>query len=316
MVSSRRRTVRRLRVPGCVRTAALALAALVAGLPPSVKAEAPESGVWTRGRTLDWSPTAQATNAQLRYRAVVIGINRYGSPRGGLGWRDLATAAQDAEAVAETLERDYGFEVKTLIDRDATREAIMVALDELASLTVDDAALVYFAGHGTYDERLGEGYWIPYGARKEVDGRLTKEDWLWHTTVGAILGGSRARHILVMADSCYAGALFRGDARAVGNADLEWYRRVNAKPSRYLITSGDFEPVVDSGKRHSVFAQHVLGYLRNPERSIFSASDLGVAVRREVSARTGQMVRMGPVPVPAHAGGEFVFIRKTDVAAE
>ena len=91
---------------------------------------------------------------------------------------------------------------------------------------------------------------------------------------------------------------------------FRWYHRANARPSRYLLTSGNLEPVLDTGARHSIFAQQLLNYLMFPEQDVFSASDLGKALRINVSALTGQMVRMGPLKVPSHAGGEFVFMRK------
>jgi len=243
-----------------------------------------------------------------RYRALVVGINDY-ARHGGSGWRGLVTARPDAEAVANLLETEYGFEVKRLLDRDATRGSIMAALDDLASLTSEDACVVYFAGHGFYDETLGEGYWIPADARRTDDGRLVKEDWLWNSTITKIIGASMARHILVIADSCYGGSLFRGDDAAGGQDDVAWYSRAISKPSRYLIASGDLEPVLDSGKRHSVFARQLLGFLQHTDKEVFSASDLGISLRESVSAITGQMVQMGPLAVAGHAGGEFVFVK-------
>ena len=178
------------------------------------------------------------------------------------------------------------------------------------ALGVNDACVVYFAGHGYYDESLGEGYWIPADARKTDGQRLAKEDWLWNSTITKIISASSARHILVIADSCYGGSLFRGEGETPPRYDLHWYGRAISKPSRYLIASGDVEPVLDSGGRHSIFARELLNYLNFAERQMFSASDLGIALREKVSSLTPQMVQMGPLAVSGHAGGEFVFVRR------
>lgn len=245
------------------------------------------------------------------YRALVIGINRY-QPSGGEGWQSLQSARADAESVAATLALNYGFTVQTLLDGEATRSAILNALDEMATSGTDGADLIYFAGHGYFDEKLQEGYWIPSDARKTVGGREAKEDWLWNSTLTRLISASRARHVLVLSDACYSGSLFRGDEPLSTRNTQAWYERAINKPSRYLITSGGIEPVLDSGVGHSVFAQQVLNYLEHSDRDIFSANDLGSALRERVAALTGQMVQMGPLPVSGHAGGEFVFIRQKD----
>ncbi|MBN1675595.1 MAG: caspase family protein [Kiritimatiellae bacterium] len=293
--------------------AALAVALLCLGPGCKRETEPAKTRGWVReqhrGKHLTWTPPGSVEALAPRYHAVVIGINAY-RRNGTAGWEPLATARGDAESVATVLEQQYGFTVTRLLDKAATRNAIMAGLDELVALGANDAALVYFAGHGYYDKALDEGYWVPCDARKTDGTRLAKEDWLWNSTITKIIGASKARHVFVIADSCYSGSLFRGGTETPSETDLHWYKRAMAKPSRFLLTSGDIEPVLDSGHGHSVFAQEILNYLQYPEHSIFAASDLGTAVRRKVSTLTGQMVRIGPLAVAAHAGGEFVFVRK------
>jgi uncharacterized caspase-like protein len=249
-------------------------------------------------------------DAPIRYEALVVGISDY-ADHGAAGWSDLVSARDDATAVADLLEREYGFRVRRLMDGAATRSALVAALDGLADLSDRCCALVYFAGHGFFDKARGEGYWIPADARRSAGTRQAKEDWVWNSTVAKIVTASGARHVLVMADSCYAGSLFRGEAASAPGVDSAWYRRAMASPSRYLIASGGLEPVPDSAGRHSVFAGQVVNYLRSGAKPVFSASDLAVAVREKVKALTGQMVQMGPLASVAHAGGEFVFVHRS-----
>lgn len=255
-------------------------------------------------------PPKTAESAPLNYHALVIGIGDYA----GTGWPQLVTAPADARAIGETLRTRYGFEVTELIDQQATRGNILRTLDRLMELDDHDALFIYYAGHGFYDQKMDEGYWIPYGAQRARMDQPAKEDWLWNSSISRILNASPARHILLVADTCYGGSLFRGGETPDKNT--HWYQRARAVPSRYLITSGNLEPVLDSGIRHSVFAQEILNYLQYTDKAVFSASDVAVSIRAKVSEATGQLVRMGPLSSPAHAGGEFVFTRNQTALPE
>ena len=96
-----------------------------------------------------------------KYHALVIGIDEYKHlPK-------LQTAVNDAEAVADVLKNDYGFDVNLL--RNAKHSVVIDALDDYeAKLGINDNLLIYYAGHGHQDANTG--YWIP------VDGADPSED--------------------------------------------------------------------------------------------------------------------------------------------
>ena len=257
----------------------------------------------------------------LQYHAVVIGISDY-ADRGAAGWHDLNTAADDAKAVGDVLEKAYGFKVTRLMDAAATRAAVVAALDQISLLGPNDAALVYFAGHGNYSQRTHEGYWIPCDARASDGNRKPVEDWIWNSTLTRVIDASQARHILVVSDSCFSGSLFRGASSepdfaafrpAAGDPatdpKYQYYRRALQLPARQLLTSGSLEPVPDGGAVHSMFAQQILHFLNDPARRVFSASELGVTICPRVSSLTGTMPRFGTFDVGSHGGGDFVFTR-------
>jgi len=243
-------------------------------------------------------------NQPLNYHALVIGIEDYQKS----GWPSLNTAKADADAVGLVLLEQFGFDVVKMTDADASRGNIIRQFDQYMKLTDQDALLIYFAGHGIYDEKMDEGYWIPHGAKRERLNMPAKEDWLSTTRISKYMDAIPARHVLVIADSCYGGSLFRGDDTA--EKEMYWYKRAINAPSRYLITSGNLEPVLDSGIRHSIFAQEVLNFLQYSDAEVFAASDIGHAIRHKVSKLTGQLPRMGSLLSSADAGGEFVFVRK------
>jgi hypothetical protein len=268
-------------------------AAAVAAAPPPVETAA-----------------TSAVAARPGYHALVIGINDYTA-----GWEPLSNARADAEAVAAVLEKRYGFQVHRLMDREANRAGLMKAFDDLASYGPNDSVLVYYAGHGQYDERMDEGFLIPCDGLKATPEKPAKDTWIWNSTISKILNVSKAKHILLVADSCFSGSLFRGgDVTGLGR-EFQWYKRAFQTPSRFVITSGNLEKVADNaGGGHSPFAHQFLMALENPASPVFSASDLGNAIKTRVSALTGQHVRMGGLALSANAGGEFVFL--TDAARE
>lgn len=283
---------------------------------------------WCRTLAILVSLLGNAQNADvkpsprgLKYHAVVIGVSDY-ADHGAAGWHDLNTAADDAKAVGDVLEKGYGFKVTRLLDAAATRAAIVAALDQISLLGPNDAALVYFAGHGNYSQITCEGYWIPCDARASEGPRRPVEDWVWNSTLTRVIDASQARHILVVSDSCFSGSLFRGAAGDLHSAPLhlppgdaasdpkyQYYRRALQLPARQLLTSGSVEPVPDGGAVHSMFAQQILHFLNDPARRVFAASELGSTVCPRVSSLTGTMPRFGAFDVGSHGGGDFVFTR-------
>lgn len=167
------------------------------------------------------------------YHALIIGINDYKY------LPTLETAVNDAQAVSRILKNDYGFKVTTLIN--ASRGEIVEALDEYReTLTADDNLLIYYAGHGWLDEEVDRGYWLPSNAKPN-----RRTNWVSNATITDTLKSLYAKHVMVIADSCYSGTLTR--AAAVGFRDQNYLRRMAAKQARVALVSGGLEPVADKG---------------------------------------------------------------------
>src|SRR5215207_6091576 len=82
-----------------------------------------------------------------QFHGLFVGINRYRSR----SVRRLASAARDAKALHAVFSDNLG-DVNTtlLVDRDATRDAVVAALVELQSRsTPDDVVVISFSGHGS-----------------------------------------------------------------------------------------------------------------------------------------------------------------------
>ena len=176
-----------------------------------------------------------------------------------------------------------------------------------SKLDEHDALLIFFSGHGYYDELLEQGFWIPSDGRLELDGQPAIRDWIENDRIKQYLGKCAAKHVLVVSDACFSGSLFKGGFTGINPTTMSWYQHVAGQPSRWAITSGDMEMVPDAG----VFGMKLLQLLKFPPREVFSVSDLAGWLKKEVSAFDGTLPLAGPLHDPNHAlGGEFVFVEK------
>ena len=133
-----------------------------------------------------------------------------------------------------------------------SRYEVIRLLDELrAQLTERDNLLVYYSGHGVLDKQTGQGYWLPVDAEED-----SQANWIPVHTVTTTLSAMTAKHVLVIADSCYSGTLVREApvVLGIGAERLTELRRLTSKRARKALTSGGLEPVYDGGgDGHSIF---------------------------------------------------------------
>jgi hypothetical protein len=231
-----------------------------------------------------------------KYHALVIGSNDYDYlPK-------LKTAKADAEEIATILRRFYGFKVKLLTN--ATRDNILDALDVYReTLTTSDNLLLYYAGHGWLDKEASRGYWLPVDAKSN-----RRRDWLSTVDITDTLKALNAKHVLVMADSCYSGTLVRGIR--VQEHMPDYVRKVAKKRARLVMTSGGLEPVVDSaGGDHSPFAAIFLRLLKS-NKGVMDGTKLFNKMRRPVMLSADQTPEYSDVRKAGHDGGDFLFVRR------
>jgi hypothetical protein len=255
-----------------VAVSAVLLAASVCAAAQATRGVAPE--------TREANPTPGA------YYALVIGINDYPS------LPHLSTAVHDAQSVGTLLESSFGFKghVTYLLNQKATRASIMDALEGpkgyAQTLTASDNLLIYYAGHGYYNDRTDKAYWLPFDAESALSANHISADDL--TTA---IRGIPSHHVLIIADSCYSGDLTRGvDDDLTSSGAAGFIRRMMAAPSRNILSSGGNEPVADAGPEgHSIFAAALLRTLAEQPGPYFTAADLADPVRKSVRAHSGQI---------------------------
>jgi len=228
---------------------------------------------------------------------------------------DLASPISDANRVASVLRDKYGFTVQLVTN--ANDLTVMMAMNNLREVIGEnDNLLIYYAGHGSRIQS-GEfeiGYWLPTNADRPPDDSL----WVPTEQVTKLMATTRAKRVLVVADSCYAGLLGNGLAasfsgnpavyRSPGFVDLTFPER-----SRLLISSGGDRPVLDDeGNGNSVFANAFIDILES-NNDILTTYALFLDVRQRVyDAAKAQdfeeVPQMGEITKAGHSNGEFFFV--------
>jgi len=241
-----------------------------------------------------------------QYYALVIGNNEYRQ------FPTLQTAINDAQRIAEVLKNKYGF--KTRLITNADRYTILSAFNEVkGQMTEKDNLLIYYAGHGERDPKTLQGYWLPIDAEQE-----NTANWIPNSAISDLLNTVKARHIMVVADSCYSGSMTRSSVARLdtqlSDEHLEKWLKVMAKTnSRTVLTSGSIEPVLDSGGgKHSVFASAFINELENGE-TVIDAYRIYRRVASQVKQKTQaigfeQTPTYAPIQHTGHSGGEFIFV--------
>jgi Caspase domain/Sel1 repeat len=240
-----------------------------------------------------------------KYYALVIGNQKYQKlPR-------LNTPEADASDIAALLKDRYGFTVTLLLN--ATRWEIMEELNKLRSVVTEkDNLLVYYAGHGQIDRVNSLANWLPIDADS-----TSTANWIANSTLTETWNTMSAKHILVVADSCYSGAMTRSSMGQLLPGLSEEERLTQLKslavsPSRTVLTSGGVSPVMDGGGgRHSIFAQNFIDILSENQdfllgrqlSDVLSARVLNIARRLNFEQRP----EYAPIRFAGGESGDFIF---------
>ena len=231
------------------------------------------------------------------YFALVIGNNQYSDLPA------LQTALNDAHTVAMTLQNEYGYNVSLLTN--ATRAQILQSLEKFrTTLTTNDNLLIYYAGHGWLDKDGNEGYWLPVDATNS-----SSINWISNGSITTILRAIQAKHVMVVADSCYSGKLARGIS--IKQKSPDYIQKIASLRARTVLASGGLEPVADGGGRgnHSVFASAFIKALKQ-NQGVLDASELFNQIRRPIVLNSDQVPEYADIRKAGHDGGDFLFIRK------
>jgi len=244
-----------------------------------------------------------------KYHALVIGNSNYAN------FPSLRTPAKDAKKVAEILKKQYGYKTRLLLD--ANRYDIISALNEYRKdLTKKDNLLVYYAGHGEIDNVNSQGYWLPVDSEKD-----NTANWISTRNISEILNIMMAKHVMIVADSCYSGAMSRSAMARLQSGKtydewVKWFKKVSKMRTRMVLSSGGEEPVNDGGGgEHSLFAQAFMDALMENDqvldgyRLYLRISELTTERIESQNLEIPQSPQYAPIKFTGHEAGEFLFQR-------
>lgn len=201
-----------------------------------------------------------------RYRtkwALVVGIDYAEGVEDRATLPRLSNARSDAKALSDKLIGKYGYDAKnvvTVLESDATRDRLLRELEKFRSEQVssDDSVLVFFAGHGA---RHSDGvvfypHDIEIRSGKATAGLISIRDHILME-----LNKSKARHCLLILDSCYSGDVFSQglELQAVADADDASDESTFLQRGIQVIAScRGWETASDGNGVHSPFATALL----------------------------------------------------------
>lgn len=233
--------------------------------------------------------------------SLIIGVSDY---KDATAWPRLPNAVNDVKDIWSLFNQN-GFKGEALIGPQATREAILDRLDDIAQKSrPDDAVFIYFAGHGSRENLNGLqwGYIVPYDASRKTSTFISMEQ------LRERQAKISAKHTVIVLDSCYGGLLTTATRESTTPAiGLQLMLDLDAKQ---MLTSGGATPVTDEGPRgHSIFATAFLkaigeGAADVEKKGYVTFSELSVYVKTH--AKTAfQEPEEGKFP--NHKLGSFIF---------
>lgn len=232
------------------------------------------------------------------FHAVLIAEQNYEDPK----IPDLQNPKKDALELGDILKNYYGFapeNIDTVFDK--SREDILSALvKKSSSLNENESLVVFYAGHGIAEKDKFndvDGYWIPSTARNGQNATYISTD-----DINKAIKRSNAKHILIIADACFSGAM----TRALPPDAAREVTRQYIIPSRKVMASGNLEPVPDNSKFIFYLKKNLIA---NKEKYL-AAQDLFSSFRTAVMANSETVPQYAAIKNVGDEGGEFIFVRK------
>jgi TolB-like protein len=255
--------------------------------------------------TLLLAPRPSAADGSTLW-VLSVGVSRYADSR-----LDLTFADRDARSVAAALADQQGrrvysrVESRVLVDADVRRESILTGIrDFIEKAEADDVATIFMAGHGVRDLLTGTYYFLPHDATP--DDFFTRGLRVEELTDMVRILQRHVRHVVVILDTCHAGAVDPG-APQMESAD-DFATRIRAEGVFLLAATQPGEKSRELRRLgHGVFTWALLGALGGGANAgddgLLSLAELVIHLGSEVTRLTDGAQR----PYYLIAGSDLVF---------
>lgn len=243
--------------------------------------------------------------------ALVIATDKYQN------FNDRVNPVQDSDSIAYELEKRYGFEVEML--KNPTGFNIWNKIREYNKKKYNpyDQLLIFFAGHGNYDEVLKEGYYIAHDSKRDDP---TGSSYISHLRLAKILDNNPCRRLLLIMGSCFGGASEKqgsvtaeekkSNAQVQNGYEVIVNQMLVKKPStqvRKYFTSGGKQYVSDGIRgQHSPFASKLIESLKTNggDDNVLTLGEIGVSMEKlPLTPRFGSFGHN-------HSLSDFIFIAR------
>jgi len=216
----------------------------------------------------------------------------------------LSNPIKDANKLKEVLIADYNFQEDNIYFlTNAGRHDIFTAFNSMRKMiTNNDNLLIFYAGHGSFDGEMEQGFWLPSDATFD-----NESNWISNSDIRDRIRSINTKHTLLIADACFSGGIFQ--ARSFYNVSPSIKQTYSTK-SRKAITSGYLEFVPDK----SVFLEYLVQRLIENADDYLTASTLYTMMKDAVTnnSQNNQTPIYGTILRAGDEGGygDFVFIKK------
>jgi hypothetical protein len=257
-------------------------------------------------RTIHAGETALSNAAKLSRNdyALLILTDKYDN------WTPLVNPVFDGRSIATHLQKSYGFHVEVL--ENPSQDLIFRKLREYSEKKYEplDQLLIFFAGHGYFDETFKEGFAVVKESLKDDPG---KTSYVSYNRLRNVINTIPCEHVLLMMDVCFGGTF---DEAIASSRQADVYQEISqsdfiirklAVKTRKYLTSGGKTYVSDGipGK-HSPFAKRVIDAMNTlgGNDGILTLTELWPYVEKlNPEPRLGKFGDDAP-------GSEFVFVVK------
>lgn len=246
---------------------------------------------------------ADAISIDRKDYAILFATDKYDN------WSDLVNPVEDANAIANELKSRYGFEVEVI--ENPTQEEVFIKIADFVQRKYkpQDQLMIFFAGHGYFDDTFGEGFVV---ARNSLENDKAKTSYISHNRLRSVINNIPCEHVFLAMDVCFGGTFDPVIAKERGGLYEEatqtefLIRKLSYKTRKYLTSGGKTYVSDGVAGKHSPFALKMLQALKESGGSdrILTLEEIKTYVEKLVpEPRSGSFGDDNPA-------SDFVFVAK------
>ncbi|OJX37091.1 MAG: hypothetical protein BGO87_15110 [Flavobacteriia bacterium 40-80] len=220
----------------------------------------------------------------------LIGVNEYQYQN------NLSSSVKDCVDFKDVLLEKFDFEeqkVYEIYNENATNKKIQDAFrGYIKQLTEDDSLIIYYSGHGEYDDISNTGYWVTHEGSDYTS-------YLPNYLIVNFINYMKCKHVFLISDACFSNSLL---LNGTFKKPIEYLE----KQSRWALTSAYNEAKDSDDVSNTLFCETMLEFLELTDKD-FRVTELIEFVKSKFEINEFQAPQGAPLQINSHKGGEFIF---------